>query len=222
MHTGACHCLLTCSCANRQQQPATSHLRCFCVPQCAHSSLLVVMPPLCAAGTTGGVTPEGYPGALDATTNLNMAFEAVGALPTATTFTVMRWGGTNRVAQVTGSGATRKLVLPIDLSTSSKCGATQNSQCGDGKYLVKRVTAHRWVTGGSFTSDTAGTKTSTDRTQFTFVGEQMCAFCSWCIYGACNRSCCSMGLCTPDAAGSPTCVGTTVKAGIGKVMHDPA
>lgn len=104
-----------------------------------------------------------------------MAFEAVGALPAHTTFTVMRWGGTNRVARLEGSGENLKLVLPIDLSKGTNCGAVANSPCGRGKYLVTSVTAYRWTTGGSFTSDSAGTKPSTARINppYTFVGEEL-------------------------------------------------
>lgn len=121
----------------------------------------------------GGVTPDVYWGDLAA--NLNMAFEAVGALPAHTTFTVMRWGGTNRVARLEGSGENLKLVLPIDLSKGTNCGAVANSPCGRGKYLVTSVTAYRWTTGGSFTSDSAGTKPSTARINppYTFVGEEL-------------------------------------------------
>jgi len=96
-----------------------------------------------------------------------MAIVAVAALPHTDTFTIMRWGGTNRVVKEEGG----KLVLPIDLSKSSSCGAAGTSPCGNGKYVVKKVTAHRWLNGGLYTSDVTGRKDSAPRTAFTFVGE---------------------------------------------------
>lgn len=112
--------------------------------------------------------------------NWNMAIVAVGSLPTTDTFTVMRWGGTNRVAYTDPADVT-KLVLPIDLSKSSKCGAAQNSQCGNGKYVVKQVKAFPWSNGGSYVSTGAAVALATPRTAFTFVGELVWAGWTWCV-----------------------------------------
>jgi len=93
-----------------------------------------------------------------------MAFTEATGLPTTTTFTVMRWGGTARDASIKTIGNVPKLVLPIELSDSFMCGDEGTSQCGNGKYLVKSVTAHPWTGTGSLPS-------TPDRTAFTFVGE---------------------------------------------------
>lgn len=122
-------------------EPPKAHI--FVTPANPSAVLLTT-----ATAENGGVTAAELDGSPEP--NLDMAFESVATLPDTATFTVMRWGGTNRVAQVQGSGEARKLVLPIDLSQAfcRKDAQEQDVPCGIGKYVVKQVTAHRWVDSG--------------------------------------------------------------------------
>lgn len=129
-----------------------------------------------ATGHSSGVNLAGDPPG-GTPTDLDMTFEA---LPTAATaFTIMRWsgwGGVTGVNSAVDDSDPNKLVLPIDLSQAAcrKDGSNNDVPCDNGKYLVKSVTAHRWLNGGGFRSgtDPGSTKTSAGpRTQFTFVGE---------------------------------------------------
>lgn len=98
-----------------------------------------------------GVTPAN-PGTVDVADNWDMA------LGTPTKFIVQRSAGALKED-------TTKLELPVNLALA-KCynDGTQDVPCGDGKYLVKSVTAHPW--SGSGTSSVGA------MTDFFFVGEQ--------------------------------------------------
>ena len=112
-----------------------------------------------------GVALDALAGFNTAADNWDMALTSATSLPTTTTFTVMRWGSAARDASIQTSDGAKQLVLPIDLTQGTNCGTGAN-QCGNGKYVVKSVTAHPW-------SGTSNFKTSTpDRTASTFVGER--------------------------------------------------
>ncbi len=122
-----------------------------------------------------GVTPAN-PGTVDVADNWDMA------LGTPTKFIVQRSAGALKED-------TTKLELPVNLALA-KCynDGTQDVPCGDGKYLVKSVTAHSWTVAGS---QGVGAMT-----EFFFVGErgngwrlewecseQAAAGCEWLLSG---------------------------------------
>lgn len=122
-----------------------------------HAQLTV--PPICLhhlpAAAANGVTPVIGQGTIADNWDMTLATESA---PTTTEFMVPRTAAT--------FDSSNKLVLTVDLSQAD-CrtgGSADANKCGDGKYLVKSVTAYPW--SGS------GTSTSTpDRKQFTFVGK---------------------------------------------------
>lgn len=88
------------------------------------------------------------------------------------TFKIWRWalpGMSGSVASTT-SGT---LDLPIDLSATNcyEDGSGANVKCGDGKYVVTQVTAHRWVASDSTASDANGIEPAATWSAFTIVGE---------------------------------------------------
>lgn len=88
------------------------------------------------------------------------------------TFTIWRWalpGISGSVASTTPGS----LVLPIDLSTTNcyQDGSGADVKCGDGKYVVRQVTAHRWVASDSTASDSNGIAPAATWSSFTIVGE---------------------------------------------------
>lgn len=126
-----------------------------------------------STGTNLDVQSETGSDTLATSDDWDMTLQALTPAPTTTSFIVPRWGGSaGLVANVQGSGAGAKLVLPVDLS-QAVC-RTENSNpvpCGDGKYLVKSVTAMPWHDSSEYTPPATGAKASSAHTLFTFIGE---------------------------------------------------
>lgn len=152
-----------------------------------------------AASTNGGTTSDHLTGFNTAADNWNMAL-AVDTTPATNTFVVPR-----SAAPTDGT----KLKMTIDLSQAN-CRDTGTQTCGDGKYVVKQVTAWPWFPTTAYTGGIDGSKTAgSAREAYTFVGKWRCGgrACPLLLLRQQMRACLTIKQCamcvTPKSNGPP-------------------